>query len=350
MLEKADIKSYSKAELGVFLKALGEKEFHASQIFRWLHSGVSSFEEMSDLSLSLRGKLNEKTRITCPVILRKQRSGKDGTVKYLWELSDKNSVESVLMSYQHGNSICISTQAGCRMGCAFCASCKNGLARSLEPSEMLDQVIFAQKDENVKISNIVMMGIGEPLDNMSNVIKFLDLINTEGGLFIGHRHISLSTCGLCDEIDILAEKRLQLTLSVSLHAPFNELRSKLMPVNRKYPLELLMRSCKKYFEKTGRRISYEYAMIRGVNDTKACAEKLTKLLKGQNCHVNLILLNRIKESEFLPSSRETVSQFMSILTDNGIKATIRRRLGPDIDASCGQLRRQAIASSEVQTI
>ncbi len=330
------------------MRNVGEPEFHASQVFRWLHAGARSFDEMSDLSRALRAKLEGCARITCPKLLKKERSSVDGTVKILWELFDQNTVESVLMAYHHGNTLCLSTQSGCRMGCAFCASGKNGLARNLNPSEILDQVIFTSKEENKKISNIVLMGIGEPLDNFENVLKFLELVNTPGGLFIGHRHISLSTCGLCDKIDLLAERRLQLTLSVSLHAPTDELRDVLMPVNRKFPLCRLMRSCKNYFEKTGRRISYEYAMIRGLNDTPACAGALISLLKGQNCHVNLIPLNEIRESPYQPSTRASLSQFITILTDHGIKATIRRRLGPDIDASCGQLRRRAaIASSEV---
>ena len=338
---KSNIKSMLKNEIALEFAQLGLPSFRAGQVFKWLHSGVTSFDEMTNLSKDLRAILDERYYITFPKILRKQESQIDGTIKYLWELYDGNSVESVLMKYEHGYTICISTQVGCRMGCKFCASTLGGLVRCLEPSEMLDQVMFAQKDANCRISNIVLMGIGEPLDNFDNVMKFLELVNNKEGLNIGMRHISLSTCGLVEKVDKLAEYNLQLTLSVSLHAPDNETRSKIMPVNKKYNVDMLLAACRRYFEKTGRRISFEYSMIHGVNDTVYHANLLAEKLAGTGSHVNLILLNNVEESPLKPSTREDLKKFMQILKDRGINATVRRRLGSDIDASCGQLRRKA---------
>jgi 23S rRNA (adenine2503-C2)-methyltransferase len=334
-----DIKSMSREELAAFLAELGEPKFRAKQVFQWLHRGVESFDEMTNLSKSLREKLKAQCILTVPTVERKQVSKLDGTIKYLWRLSDGNCIESVLMRYKHGNTICVSSEVGCLMGCAFCASTLGGLVRRLTPAEILDQVIFVQKDSGLPISNIVMMGIGEPLDNFDNVLRFLTLVNDPDGLNIGMRHISLSTCGLVEKIDRLAELDLQLTLSVSLHAPDDATRSKLMPVNRAVGVERLMESCRSYFKKTGRRISYEYAMVDGMNDSDQQADLLAGLLKGQPAHVNLIPLNNVEESPLKPSKR--VAAFQKRLEHYGIACTVRRKLGGDIDASCGQLRRKA---------
>lgn len=333
-----DIKSKNLSEMTEFLKSMGESGFRGKQVFHWLHRGVTSFDEMSDLSKTLREKLTQTCYITAPVVERKQVSKLDGTIKYLWRLRDGNCVETVLMRYHHGNTVCISSQVGCRMGCAFCASTIGGKVRNLEPSEMLDQVLFTQLDSGYPISNIVLMGIGEPLDNMQTVLRFLELVNSPDGMNIGMRHISLSTCGLVDQIDKLAELQLQLTLSVSLHAPDDETRSKLMPVNRGIGVERLFDCCRHYFETTGRRISYEYSMIDGVNDHDWQADLLVKHLKGTPGHVNLIPLNEVAESPFKPSRR--IREFQKRLEDQGVTATVRRKLGGDIDASCGQLRRK----------
>lgn len=343
---KQDIKSLNQIELAEALKAMGEPSFRTKQVFTWLHRGCRSFDEMTNLSKGLRQKLDEAFYITVPHVVRKQESQKDGTIKYLWRLRDGNCVESVLMRYHHGNSICISSEVGCAMGCAFCASTKGGLVRRLTPSEMVDQVLFSSLDSGLEISNIVLMGIGEPLDNYDTVLRFLELINSPDGMNIGMRHISLSTCGLVDRIYRLADAKLQLTLSVSLHAPTDEVRSQLMPVNRKYNVDTLLEACKAYFEKTGRRISFEYAMIRDVNDSKETAKLLAKKLNGIAAHVNLIPLNNIEESPLKPSTRKTVMEFQQELESHGIPATVRRTLGGDIDASCGQLRRKYEKSKE----
>ena len=335
-----DIKSMTPEELAVWLKELGEPAFRAKQIFKWLYRGVTSFGEMTDLSKALRQKLEETALLTPPTVARKQESAQDGTIKYLWQLADGNCVESVLMRYQHGNTVCISCQVGCRMGCAFCASTIAGKVRDLTPAEMLDQVLFNQIDSGVPVSNIVLMGIGEPLDNFDTVLRFLTLVNHPGGLNIGMRHISLSTCGLVEQIDKLAQYELQLTLSVSLHAPDDETRSRLMPVNRGVGVERLIKTCRRYFEKTGRRISYEYAMIDGVNDRDWQADLLAKRLRGAPAHVNLIPLNEVEESPLKPSPR--VAAFQRRLEGQGVTVTVRRKLGGDIDASCGQLRRRAM--------
>ena len=337
---KQDIKSMNLAELSQALQALGEPQFRAKQVFTWLHKGARSFDEMTNLSKTLRQKLDSQYEITVPIIVRKQQSAKDGTIKCLWRLRDGNCVETVLMQYHHGNSVCISSEVGCAMGCAFCASTKGGLVRRLTPSEMVDQVLFASLDSGLEISNIVLMGIGEPLDNYDTVLRFLELINSPDGMNIGMRHISLSTCGLVDRIHRLAEEQLQLTLSVSLHAPVNEIRSTIMPVNKRYPVEVLLEACRDYFQKTGRRISFEYAMIRDVNDSKEMAEILAEKLSGLAAHVNLIPLNNIEESPLKPSSRKAIMEFQQVLEKHGIPATVRRTLGSDIDASCGQLRRK----------
>ena len=335
-----DIKSMTLEELTVWFKEQGEPAFRAKQVFQWLYRGVTSFDEMSNLSKPLRQKLSENCFITAPKVARKQMSALDGTIKYLWELGDGNCIETVLMRYKHGNTVCISCQVGCRMGCAFCASTLAGKVRDLTPAEMIDQVLFTQLDSGAPISNIVLMGIGEPLDNYDTVMKFLKLVNHPDGMNIGMRHISLSTCGLTEKIDRLAQLGLQLTLSVSLHAPDDETRSKIMPVNRAVGVEKLMDTCRRYFQTTGRRISYEYAMIDGVNDSDEQADLLVKLLKGQPGHVNLIPLNEVEESPLKPSRR--VAAFQKRLESQGVTATVRRKLGGDIDASCGQLRRKAL--------
>ncbi len=326
--------------LAAWLKEQGEPGFRGKQVFQWLYRGVFSFEEMTDLPKSLRQKLAESCALTPPRAARRQVSQEDGTVKYLWELSDKNCVESVLMRYRHGNTVCISCQVGCRMGCAFCASTLAGKVRDLTPGEMADQVLFTQLDSGAPVSNIVLMGIGEPLDNFDTVLRFLSLVNHPDGLNIGMRHISLSTCGLVEQIDKLAQYELQLTLSVSLHAPDDETRSRLMPVNRGVGVERLIKTCRRYFEKTGRRISYEYAMIDGVNDRDWQADLLAKRLRGAPAHVNLIPLNEVEESPLKPSPR--VAAFQRRLEGQGVTVTVRRKLGGDIDASCGQLRRRAM--------
>ena len=337
-----DIKSMNQAEMADYFRQLGEPAFRAKQVFQWLHRGAVSFDDMTNLSKGLREKLSG-CYITAPVVERKQVSAQDGTIKYLWKLRDGNCVETVLMRYHYGNTVCISTEVGCRMGCAFCASTLGGKVRNLTPSEMLDQVLFTQLDSGVPISNIVLMGIGEPLDNFDTVMRFLELVNHPDGLNIGMRHISLSTCGLVEKIDKLADLRLQLTLSVSLHAPDDETRSRIMPVNKAVGVERLFKSCRQYFEKTGRRISYEYAMIDGVNDSDWQADLLAKHLKGTPGHVNLIPLNEVKESPLKPSRR--VEAFRKRLEQHGITVTVRRKLGGDIDASCGQLRRKAMQES-----
>lgn len=335
-----DIKSMDLAALTETMTQLGEPKFRARQIFTWMHRGARTFEEMTNLSKALRQKLSASFDLTPPEVVRKQVSRTDGTIKYLWRLSDGNCVETVLMQYHHGNTVCISSEVGCAMGCAFCASTLGGLVRRLTPAEMVDQVLFTQLDSGLPVSNIVLMGIGEPLDNYDNVLQFLRLINSPDGMHIGMRHISLSTCGLVPRIERLAREDLQLTLSVSLHAPNNAIRSAIMPVNKSYPVEMLMAACRQYFETTGRRISFEYAMIRGVNDTPEIAEELVALLRGLAAHVNLIPLNDVAESPLKPSTRAAVEAFQHILEGHGITATVRRTLGSDIDASCGQLRRK----------
>ena len=335
-----DIRSLTKEEITTALREMGEPAFRGGQVFTWLHRGVSSFDEMTNLSKQLRERLAARFALETPQVARKQVSQQDGTIKYLWELSDGNCIESVLMQYHHGNTICISSQVGCRMGCAFCASTIAGKVRDLTPGEMLDQVIFSQKDAGLPISNIVLMGIGEPMDNLDNVLRFLELVNHPDGLNIGMRHISLSTCGVIPGIDRLADLGLQLTLSVSLHAPDSETRSRIMPVNRAYDVEKLFEACHRYFQKTGRRISFEYAMIDGVNDHDWQADLIARKLHGMPGHVNLIPLNDVVESPLKPSRR--VAAFQRRLESHGITATVRRSLGGDIDASCGQLRRKAM--------
>ena len=340
------LRSMTEPELRQVLTQLNQPAFRAKQLFSWLHKGVRSFDEMTNLPKNLRDALQQEYPLLPPEVVRKQESKLDGTIKYLWKLHDGNCVETVLMRYHYGNTVCISTEVGCRMGCAFCASTLGGLVRRLEPREMLEQVLFTQVDSGLPISHIVLMGIGEPLDNFQNVLRFLELVNDENGMNISMRSISLSTCGLVPKILELAEKKLQLTLSVSLHAPTDEIRNTIMPVNKAYPVEQLMEACRVYYKKTNRRISFEYAMINGVNDTPEAAKTLLKLLKGLPAHMNLIPLNHVEESPLKPSTRKAVRQFQEILEAGGVSATVRRTLGGDIDASCGQLRRKYTKQKE----
>lgn len=327
-------------ELEELLSELGEPRYRAKQVFKWLGRGIGDIDEMSDIPKSLREKLKENYTLYRPNVLSKQVSKLDGTIKYLWELSDGNAVETVVMSYKHGNTVCVSTQVGCRQGCAFCASTIGGLVRGLEAREILEEVMFSQLDSGRTISNIVLMGIGEPLDNFDNVVRFLKLVNSPDGMNIGMRHISLSTCGLTEMFDKLADLNLQLTLSVSLHAPDDETRSKIMPANHGRGVEQLMECCKRYYERTGRRISFEYIMIDGVNDTEYHAQLLAKRAKYVSAHVNLIPMNHVEESRFHPSTQGHIKAFVKVLEENGVNVTVRRKLGGDVDASCGQLRRK----------
>ena len=337
---KPEIKNLTLAELEQTMLDLGEPKFRGKQVYSWLHRAAPDFAAMTNLPLSLREKLADRFLLTCPTVVRKQESALDGTVKYLWRLYDGNCVETVLMRYHHGNTVCISSEVGCPMGCAFCASTIGGLVRRLSAGEILDEVLFTQADSGQEISNIVLMGIGEPLDNYDNVTRFLELVNSPEGANIGMRHISLSPCGVVPKIRALAESELQLTLSVSLHAPDDETRNRIMPVNRTWNVEALLSACRDYFKATGRRISFEYAMIRGVNDSPEAAGLLIRRLHGMAAHVNLIPLNHVDESPFEPSERQTVLRFQKQLEDSGIACTVRRTLGSDIDASCGQLRRK----------
>lgn len=333
-----DLKSMDLNELTDFFVEQGHPRFRAEQVFTWMHRGAASFDEMSNLSKDFREKLKQTATLTYAECLKKQVSKRDGTVKFLWQLPDGNAVESVFMEYKHGNTVCISTQVGCRMGCRFCASTIGGKIRDLTAGEMLEQVLRSQCNTGKKVSNIVLMGTGEPFDNYDNVRKFLSLVNHPKGIGIGMRHISVSTCGLCDGIRRLAEEDLQVTLSISLHAPDNETRDRLMPVNRKYPVEELIRACKEYYAKTSRRISFEYTMIHGVSDTDVAAKKLALLLKGFPCHVNLIPLHKVDGRDLMPSTPQEIERFTKILEQSGLTVTVRRSLGEDIDAACGQLK------------
>ena len=335
-----NIKSMTLPEVTAALKELGQPAFRGKQVYTWLHKGVGSYDEMTNLSKTLREQLAREYPIYVPKVVRKQESQRDGTIKYLWQLADGNCVETVLMRYHYGNTVCISTEVGCAMGCAFCASTIGGLVRRLEPYEMLNEVLFTQIDSGLPISRIVLMGIGEPLDNFDNVMRFLELVNSEEGMNISMRHISLSTCGLIPKIDELAGRKMQISLAISLHGPNDEIRSKIMPVNRAYPIEPLIQCCRRYYEATSRRIHFEYAMIDGVNDRECDARELLRRMKGLPAHFNLIPLNHVEESPLKPSSKAAVAAFQKILEDGGITATVRRTLGGDIDASCGQLRRK----------
>lgn len=339
-LELIDIKSMDEAQLQAYFEQLGEKKFRASQVYQWLHQKlVTDFDQMTNLPESLRKTLKENCRLTALTAERVQVSQIDGTSKYLFKLYDGNLIESVLMKYHHGNSVCISSQVGCRMGCRFCASTQAGRVRDLEAGEICSEIYTAQKDIGERISHIVLMGIGEPLDNFDEVMKFLENITSPEGVNIGMRNISLSTCGLVPKIDQLAEKKLQLTLSVSLHAPNNEIRSGMMPVNDAYPVEVLMQAVRRYQDTTGRRVSFEYSMVRGVNDSDACARQLANLIRGMGAHVNLIPINPVDGSPYSATDAANVHRFQQKLESLGVNATVRRRLGSEISAACGQLRR-----------
>lgn len=336
-----DIKSLTLEELKNEMSRLGEKPFRAKQIYQWMHEKLArSFEEMTNLPISLRKKLAESYDFTALKQVRVQESAIDGTKKYLFELGDGKLVESVWMKYKHGNSVCISSQVGCRMGCAFCASTLDGLERSLKPSEMLDQIYAITQLTGERVSNVVVMGTGEPLDNYDNLLRFLALISDENGLHISQRNITVSTCGLVPKMRQLADEQLQITLALSLHASTDEKRRELMPIANKYSIEELIDTCAYYFGKTGRRISFEYSLVGGVNDTKQDAERLSALIKNLNCHVNLIPVNPIKERDFVQSKAPQIAAFKNKLEKNGINVTIRREMGRDIDGACGQLRRR----------
>lgn len=335
-----NIKDYNLDDLKRELVELGEKQFRAEQIFKWIYQDkVKKFDEMTNLSLELREKLKENYTMCNYNILKKQESS-DGTIKYLFDVLDGNAIETVLMSYHHGYSICVSSQIGCKMGCKFCASTGINFIRSLSSGEIVEQILAVEQDTGIRISNIVFMGIGEPLDNYDNVVNAIRIINNPKGLNIGARHISVSTSGLVPKIYKLAEENIQCTLSISLHATNNEKRSSMMPVNQTYPIEELMQACKDYITQTNRRISFEYALAKDNNDNLEDAKELVKLLKGMLCHVNLIPINKIENGAFTKSSNENIMKFRDYLNDHGIVATIRRELGSDIDAACGQLRRK----------
>ncbi len=351
MNSKTDIKSLELEELCEKIKELGIPSYRAGQIYHSLFRLLKTdFSQMSDIPRSLVPLLDETFEIRVPKILEKYTSKIDGTEKYLFSLADGSVIESVLMRYEHGNTVCVSTQAGCRQGCAFCASTKNGFVRSLTAGEILSQIEEITRahsgEEGFRVDNTVLMGIGEPLDNYENVIKFLHLVNDKEGLNIGYRHISLSTCGLVPQIDRLASENLPITLSVSLHAPNNEIRDGIMPVNRRYPIEELLKACRRYQSVTHRRISFEYALIGGVNDSRECALELASRLRGLLCHVNLIPVNPIKEKNYKKSSKNSLILFTKTLNDSKINTTVRRKLGADIDAACGQLRNRKMREAE----
>ena len=328
-------------ELQKEMESIGEAKFRAKQIFRWLHvKYAENFEEMTDLSENLRNKLNDNYIIGDVKIVRKLVSKEDNTTKYLFELENNYIIESVFMQYSYGNTVCISTQAGCRMGCTFCASTLDGVEKSLTPAEMLAQIYAIEKDKGEKVSGVVLMGSGEPLDNYENVLKFIKLINCKDGKNMGQRHITLSTCGLIDKMYELADEQLQITLAVSLHAPNDEIRNRIMPISRAYPMEKLLEACRHYAEKTKRRITFEYALIKGVNDSAENARELASRLKGLLCHVNLIPVNDVKERNYVRSTNESIKKFEEILISRNIETTVRRKLGSDIDAACGQLRKR----------
>jgi len=341
---KPNLRNYTESELILIIKELGEAPFRAKQIFKWLHKGAEDFSEMTDLSKVLREKLSSAYRIDNLKIEKKLVSSIDGTIKYLFRLYDGSLIESVVMKYKHGNTICVSSQVGCNMGCRFCASAIGGKLRNLETGEITDQILKAQKDSGLKISNIVMMGIGEPLDNFSNVSSFIKNANHENGLYISARHITVSTCGIADKIPALADLGLPVTLSVSLHCPINEKRSEIMPINKKYPIEVLLDAARDYISKTGRRVSIEYALINGETDSLDFAKKLLTLLRGDLFHVNLIPVNKVTERSYEKSSQKQIKLFMDYLNNNGLPATLRREMGSDINAACGQLRKQTMES------
>lgn len=342
-MEKIDIKSLNYDELADYIVSIGEKKFRAAQLYSWMHEKLAcSYDEMTNISDKLKKVLKENTLYTCLEPVRVQESQIDGTKKYLFRLYDGNLIESVFMRYHHGNSVCISSQVGCKMGCRFCASTLNGCVRNLEPSEMLDQIYRIQSLTGERVSNVVIMGSGEPMDNYDNVVKFLGLINSDNGLNISQRNITVSTCGLVPRIKQLAELKLQITLAISLHAPNDELRKTMMPIAYTYSIEQIMDACRYYLLQTARRISFEYSLVKGVNDSPECAKQLIKLVHGMNCHINLIPVNPIKERDYEQSEKNSIHNFKEILEKAGVNVTIRREMGRDIDGACGQLRQNHI--------
>lgn len=337
-MEKIKLKDFSKQELEEYIVSLGEPKFRAKQIYKWLYEKISDFDEMTNIPKTLRERLKEECVINTLIIEKRFVSRLDGTRRYLLKLGDGNYIESVLMKYKHGYSICVSSQVGCAMGCKFCASTIGGKRRDLTPGEIIDQIITVERDLGERISNIVMMGVGEPLDNFENVTAFIKNVNDPDGMNIGQRHITLSTCGIVPRIYELADMRLQITPAISLHEADNEARSRIMPINRKYNIKELMKACRYYTEKTGRRITFEYTLIKGVTDGPAAAEKLAALLRGMLCHVNLIPVNAVEGTGFSPSDSGGVEEFLNGLNARGISATVRREMGSDISAACGQLR------------
>ena len=339
-MDLTDIKSLSYEELEEFIVNLGDKKFRAAQIYQWLHKKlVTDFDEMTNISKDLREKLKTTCRLVVLEPERVQVSKLDGTSKYLFKLYDNNLIESVLMKYHHGNSVCISSQVGCRMGCRFCASTLDGMVRCLAPSEMLDQIYTIQRLSGERVDNVVVMGSGEPFDNFDNLVKFLQLLNSDKGLNISARNITVSTCGLVPKIRQLADMKLQITLAISLHAPNDELRKTMMPIANKYSIEEIIEACRYYIEQTGRRISFEYSLVKGVNDTKECADQLIALVRNMKCHINLIPVNPIKERDYEQSEKKSINEFKNKLEKSGINVTIRREMGRDIDGACGQLRK-----------
>ena len=346
-LELIDIKSMDEAQLQAYFEQLGEKKFRASQVYQWLHQKlVTDFDQMTNLPESLRKTLKENCRLTALTAERVQVSQIDGTSKYLFKLYDGNLIESVLMKYHHGNSVCISSQVGCRMGCRFCASTLDGLTRNLRPSEMLDQIYRIQRSTGERVSNVVVMGSGEPMDNYDNLIRFIRLLSDENGLNISQRNITVSTCGIVPKMYELAEEKLQITLALSLHASSQEKREELMPIANKYSLDEVLDACRNYFEKTGRRITFEYSLVGGKNDSEEDAQRLAELIKGLNCHINLIPVNPIKERNFVRSEMKVILNFKNKLEKYQINVTIRREMGQDIDGACGQLRKSYIDNKE----
>lgn len=347
-MDKIDIKSMSFNELQSAFEELELEKFRAKQVFSWLSKGVKSFEEMTNLSKPLREKLESVYFIPSCEIEVKRVSQLDGTIKYLYRLRDGEYVEAVVMKYHHGNTICISSQVGCKMGCYFCATGKNGFTRNLSAGEMLSEVQEAERDTGSRISNIVLMGMGEPLDNYENVMKFLQLVSCDDGMNIGMRHISLSTCGIVNRIYDLADRKLQLTLSVSLHAPNDRIRDTMMPINKRWNVEELLNACRYYCKVTNKRISFEYAMIRNVNDSDACAKELASKLTGIISHINLIPVNDVTGTGYIKSSSERLRSFVNILERRGLTATVRRTLGSDIEASCGQLKGKVMKEDKIR--
>ncbi|SCG83508.1 ribosomal RNA large subunit methyltransferase N [Proteiniborus sp. DW1] len=342
-MDKTDLKSLEIEELEEIFLKLGEKKYRAAQAFKWMHQKmVSSIDDITELPQGLRDKLNSNYRVSNLKIAERLDSKQDDTIKYLFVLDDGNVIESVMMKYKHGTSVCLSTQVGCRMGCEFCASTKSGLVRHLLPGEILEQFYQIQKEQNISISNVVLMGSGEPLDNYNNVMKFFKIIHDKNGQNLGYRHITISTCGLVPRIFDLADEGIPINLSISLHSPFDEERKKIMPIAKKYSIREIMEACSYYIAKTNRRVTFEYTLIKDVNDHQKDALEIVKLLKGMLCHVNLIPLNTIKEFSHTKSNEKSVLKFKDILLKNGINTTIRREMGADVNAACGQLRRDYI--------